>query len=153
MISAELREEFTTLLNAHIPGLHVNGSKATGHVPWREDNHPSFSADLGKGVWYDHARREGGGVKEFKARLGLNGAGSQKTKKVVTTYDYQDERGTLLFQVVRFEPKDFLQRRPDGNNQWIWNLTGTRRVLYHLPQLCMADTVYIVEGEKDADRL
>lgn len=153
MISSELREEFTNLLHAHVPSLHITGSQATGHVPWREDAHPSFSADLEKGVWYDLARKEGGGVKEFKARLRMNGTGSQKTREVVDTYDYQDESGTLLFQVVRYEPKGFAQRRPDGRSGWVYDLKGARRVLYHLPRLCMADTVYIVEGEQDADRL
>jgi DNA primase len=32
-------------------------------------------------------------------------------------------------------------------------MSGTRRVLYHLPEILAAETVYIVEGEKDADKL
>src|ERR1700694_1970852 len=28
-------------------------------------------------------------------------------RTIVATYDYQDEHGALLFQVVRFDPKDF----------------------------------------------
>ncbi|MFP6890172.1 MAG: toprim domain-containing protein, partial [Nitrospinota bacterium] len=68
-------------------------------------------------------------------------------------YDYRDENGELLFQAVRFEPKLFRQRRPDGQGGWMWNLKDTRRVLYRLPDLQGKKTVYIVEGEKDADRL
>src|ERR1051325_7355501 len=34
------------------------------------------------------------------------------TVKIVTSYDYYDEAGTLLYANVRFEPKDFKQRRP-----------------------------------------
>jgi hypothetical protein len=30
--------------------------------------------------------------------------------EIVAEYDYRDETGDLLFQVVRFEPKDFRQR-------------------------------------------
>ena len=81
---------------------------------------------------------------------------SDFTKKIVATYDYRDEAGKVLFQVVRLEPKDFRQRRPDGNGGWIWNLDGVKRVLYHLPELIkapMQDWIYIVEGEKDADNL
>ena len=62
----------------------------------------------------------------------------------------------LQFQAVRFEPKGFAQRRPDGNGGWIWNLDGVQRVLYRLPELLAADTadwVLIAEGEKDVDRL
>lgn len=76
--------------------------------------------------------------------------------RIVTTYDYRDEAGTLLYQVVRYQPKGFRQRRPDGRGSWVWNMTGVRRVLYHLAELVAAEpdcTVYIVEGEKAADRL
>src|SRR5262245_3843677 len=141
MISADLREEFITLLHDHVSGLHINSSKATGRVPWREDAHPSFSADLDKGVWYDHARNEGGGIKEFKARLGLNGTGQHQSPRIVATYDYRDESGTLLFQVVRYEPKDFRSRRPDGTGGWVWNLNGVRRILYRLPEILNVETV------------
>jgi predicted ATP-dependent serine protease len=152
-VKSDLREEFVKLLSAHVPGLHINGAKATGHVPWRDDEHPSFSADLSEGVWYDHARQEGGGVKEFKQRLGLNGAGHSQARTIVATYDYRDESGALLYQVVRYEPKAFSRRRPDGNGGWIWELGNVRRVLYNLPEVLKAETIYIVEGEKDADRL
>ena len=89
--------------------------------------------------------------------------------RIVATYDYRDETGTLLFQVCRIEPgddgrkKDFRQRRPllsdDGKpiaGKWEWKVKGTRHVLYRLPELLAADPsrpVLICEGEKDADRL
>lgn len=76
--------------------------------------------------------------------------------RIVATYDYRDADGQLLFQVVRFEPKAFRQRRPDGRGGWIWKLGRTPRVLYRLPELLVAgenDWVFVVEGEKDADRL
>jgi len=76
--------------------------------------------------------------------------------KIIKTYDYKDESGQLLYQVVRYEPKDFRQRRPDGEGCWIWNLDGVRRILYRLQELLQAnatDWVFIVEGEKDVDRL
>ncbi len=73
---------------------------------------------------------------------------------IAATYDYRDERGKLLFQVVRYYPKDFRQRQPDGKGDWIWNLKGVRRILYRLPELIKApDPVFIVEGEKDVDNL
>lgn len=78
------------------------------------------------------------------------------TSRIVAEYDYVDERGQLLYQAVRFAPKTFRARRPDGNGGWVWNISGVNRVLYRLPQLLAADpreTVFVVEGEKDADRL
>ena len=77
--------------------------------------------------------------------------------KIVATYDYTDEFGTLLFQVVRLAPKTFRQRRPDGKGGWIWNLEGVTRVLYRLPDLIEAIAlerrVFVVEGEKDVETL
>ena len=75
-------------------------------------------------------------------------------RKIVATYPYLDERGTSLYEVVRFEPKDFRQRRPNGNG-WDWNLGDVRRVLYHLPALLQSAprAVFVVEGEKDVHAL
>lgn len=78
------------------------------------------------------------------------------SRRVSVTYDYTDESGTLLYQAVRYDPKGFSQRRPDGHGGWAWTLNGTRRVLYRLPDLLAADSeraVFVCEGEKDADRL
>ena len=76
-------------------------------------------------------------------------------RSIVTAYDYRDEGGTVLYQCVRFAPKDFRQRRPDGAG-WKWNLQGVRLVPYRLPDVLADDQdrpVYLVEGEKDADAL
>lgn len=77
---------------------------------------------------------------------------------IAALYDYCDETGRVLYQVVRKTTpsggKKFLQRRPDGAGDWVWSISGTRRVPYRLPELLKADrsrVVYIVEGEKDAD--
>jgi hypothetical protein len=80
----------------------------------------------------------------------------QDKAEITATYDYTDEAGKLLIQVVRYEPKRFAQRRHGGPGepQWIWKLGDTRRVLYRLPEvLAEQEHVYIVEGEKDADAL
>jgi hypothetical protein len=97
----------------------------------------------------EHAKRSS----DFAKDAGSRGGSAGKRK----SYDYSDADGTLLHQVVRFEPKDFRQRRPDGRGGWIWNLNGVRRVLYRLPELIEAiangHVVLIVEGEKDVDTL
>lgn len=74
-------------------------------------------------------------------------------RTIAATYPYRDEAGALLFEVVRFCPKDFRQRRPDGAGGWHWNLENTRRVVYRLPELQRQRNVIVAEGEKDADRL
>ena len=35
-------------------------------------------------------------------------------EKLIDTYDYRDEAGQVLYQVLRFEPKAFRQRAKDG---------------------------------------
>lgn len=73
---------------------------------------------------------------------------------ILQTYDYRDEKEKLLSQTVRFTPKAFKQRRPDGADGWIWDLKRVRRVLYRLPELIKGnDPVFILEGEKDVDNL
>ncbi len=74
-------------------------------------------------------------------------------------YDYTDADGHLLYQVCRTPDKQFPQRRPDPTSEsgWRWNLEGVDRVLYRLPEVLDSasegGTVYITEGEKDADAI
>lgn len=78
-------------------------------------------------------------------------------KKIVAVYSYTDERGELLYENVRFEPKDFRQRQFDAHGKEIWNLKDVRRVPYRLPELIenvrKAAEIWLCEGEKDADNL
>ena len=71
--------------------------------------------------------------------------------KVVAIYDYTDEEGKVLFQVLRYNPKAFRNRRQDGHGGWIWNLDGVRPVVYRLRDVIKANTVLILEGEKDVE--
>lgn len=78
--------------------------------------------------------------------------------RIVAEYDYCDENGVLLFQVVRLEGKRFFQRRPDPERpgQWLSNLDGTPRPLYRLQEVKAAPPtamIFIAEGEKDCDYL
>jgi hypothetical protein len=91
------------------------------------------------------------------ARDAVAGEGPLDKRRIAAVYDYTDLAGNLFFQVVRFEPKEFRQRRPDAKGGWIWNLEGIKdRPLYRLRDVCHAkphETIFVVEGEKDADRL
>lgn len=75
----------------------------------------------------------------------------------VDTWNYVDEEGTLVYQVLKFPGKQFRQRRPLPTGDWAWNLTGVQRPLYRLPAVLQAISeghpVWVCEGEKDADRL
>jgi putative DNA primase/helicase len=98
----------------------------------------------------DHVR-EKAGLGSFKTK-----SNSDRPKsRVVATYNYTDESGKILYRVVRHDPKDFRQQRPDGSGGWIWSLGETRRVIYRWPELLQYPdaTVFVAEGEKDADRV
>lgn len=89
----------------------------------------------------------------------INNVSLAPEPKIVKTYDYTDENGKLLFQSVRYDPKDFRQRRPDGKGGWINSLKNADRVFvvrlvpYNLPGIIKSKSVIIVEGEKDADNI
>lgn len=73
-------------------------------------------------------------------------------RRVTAEYEYQDEEGVVLYRVLRFRPKGFTQERYE-RGQFVPGLNGVRRVLYRLPEVTQAAEVYIVEGEKDVERL
>jgi 5S rRNA maturation endonuclease (ribonuclease M5) len=79
--------------------------------------------------------------------------------EAVAVYDYADEAGTLLFQVLRTADKQFPQRVPDRSRPkgWRWSLGDTRRVLYRLPKVIEAvkdgEFIWVCEGEKDVQAL
>src|SRR5215813_6739931 len=70
-------------------------------------------------------------------------------RDVEAIYDYTDESGKLLYQVLRHHGKKFNQRRPDGTGLWKWGLGDIRRVPFRLPKLQNAEFVAVCEGEKD----
>jgi hypothetical protein len=127
--------------------------------PAHDDQHASLSIDAGAHggvVLKCHAGCATRGVLEAG---GLTMADLQPSSlvpepsRIIATYSYLDEAHHEVYQVLRLAPKSFRQRRPDGAGGWLWHLDGVRRVLYRLPHLSGATTVWIVEGEKDADRL
>lgn len=74
----------------------------------------------------------------------------------VAQYNYCNLDGEILFAKVRYEPKSFSVKHPNGMG-WEKGLGSARRVLYRLPEvkraIALGETVYVVEGEKDCDRL
>ena len=130
-----------------------SGSGWIAKCPAHEDGNPSLSINENDGKILLHCHA--GCTTEAVCRAAgielreLFTDNKPTPRLVMDEYDYVDEGGALLFQVVRYEPKDFRQRRPDPNGGWSWSLNGTRRVLYRLPELLKAKSVLIVEGEKD----
>jgi hypothetical protein len=80
--------------------------------------------------------REGG----TPARPAAAAAGAPTTEpaKIVAECAYTDEKSAPLFQVIRYEPKEFRQRKRADNGEWTWRLGDVRRVIYHLPEITVA---------------
>ncbi len=161
--------------------LRRQGDEWRGPCPLHGGDGPNFAVDPEAGRWYCHSQcREGGDAFDFlheregldfpealsllAGRAGVPAATARHTPprpgpvgREAVAYDYTDGEGALLYQAVRFEPKGFRQRRPDGASGWVWGLGDTPRVLYRLPEVLAAvekgRPVYVVEGEKDADAL
>lgn len=130
--------------------------------PAHDDRTPSLSVARGNGQPVVLTCHAGCSADAVLDRLGLtwadlcddNGRDRRpEPKRIDQVYRYHDEAGAELFQVVRFTPKGFAQRTPDGR----WGLNGARRVPYRLPELTAAvaagEPVWIAEGEKDVHAL
>jgi 5S rRNA maturation endonuclease (ribonuclease M5) len=122
--------------------------------PAHDDKNPSLSLwDVdGEVLVHCHAGCEQSAVVAALRAGGLWSAPPHSSSVIVATYDYCDETGQLLYQVVRTEPKGFFQRHPDSYGGWI-NRKGKRQVLYHLHDVVEAPIVFLTEGEKDAETL
>lgn len=135
-------------------GARRSGSAWMAKCPAHDDTNPSLSIrdEDGKVLLHCHAGcRQADVIAALKAR-GLWQPDHTARSRIVETYDYTDEDGKLLYQVVRYEPKDFKQRRPGPGGDWVWK-KGLRQVLYRLPELLDAPIVFVVEGERDCETL
>lgn len=135
-----------------------------------EDKNPSLSVFLKAGEFRHHCHAcgisgdvldligsienipdAGHRIGRFKEIAGI----TEGKKKIIKTYNYTDAEGRLLFQVVRYEPKGFAQRRPDPNDpsKFIYNLQGVSLVPFNLPAILKSQYSFLVEGEGDCETL
>jgi hypothetical protein len=131
----------------------------------REEHAGDLERNEAAGTYAHRASGPCGCGKEHAPQAPISLPRAFKLWEFSETYDYQDENGALLFQVVRYPApwKTFRQRqpllldaKPKRRTDWQWDLDGITPVLYRLPQLLAADPGEIVwypEGEKDVDRL
>src|SRR5689334_24396862 len=115
-------------------GARKSGTGWMAKCPAHDDRNPSLSIrELdGKVLLHCHAGcTQADVIGALKARGLWDEAQEHASRTIKAIYDYTDERGELHYQVLRFEPKDFRHRRPDGGGGWIWKKSPCQ-VLYHL---------------------
>jgi Toprim-like len=78
--------------------------------------------------------------------------GTQKAP-IVATYYFRDVSGEVRYRKQRSAEKEFWFERPDGQGGWTKDIKGVERVVYRVNELQGRTHIFIVEGEKDADRL
>ena len=154
--SAEVPPILQRVLNKLEEVTHSGGLQYKARCPAHDDGHASLSVswgDKGKVILNCHANCT---YTDIAKALGLGKNDLEQRKRMVATYDYENEDGELVYQAVRYEPKSFSQRQPDGNGGWIYSTKGLDSIPFHLPALAEAvangaedDTIWIVEGEKD----
>src|ERR1700741_4774614 len=146
--------EYFESLTGRRPRVNHKG-EAMLPCPCHDDRNPSLSINARKRVWHCFACNKGGGITQFEMLLrkcdratarrelrtwlkGKTSGGEATRREIVETYDYTDETGVLLKQVVRFSPKGFAQRKPDGKGGWIWNVQDVRSLPYRLSEVLRA---------------
>ena len=160
-------EQVAAYYAGRAPRVRQHGREWRGPCPLHDGNDDNFAVKSETGMWYCHSLcQRGGSMVDFEMALTgsdfrraaaevdrIVGQAPATNRRIVKTYDYEDEHGVLLYQVVRYEPKTFRQRRPDGCGGWIWKTKGVPQVLYRRSKLKDAETVIVVEGEKDVESL
>ncbi len=166
-----MRDPLREVVLPRLEGVKASAGKFMARCPAHEDSTASLSLDVGKDqpvVLHCHANCE---PDDILAKLGLSWADLSTPRDelsepewtpagpAVAVYDYTDEVGNLLYQVLRTLDKQFRQRVPDSLSKtgWTWRLGDVRRVLYRLPKVIEAvragHEVYVCEGEKDVRTL
>jgi putative DNA primase/helicase len=144
----------------------------TALCPAHDDTHPSLDIDAGPDKVLVNCRSRGCTAAAIVEALGLDlrdlfdddtrRNGHRVRPELVASYPYTNEDGSLLFGVERWQPgfdgkpKSFVQV-PASGRRGRGAMSGVRRVLYRLPGVLAAvaagETVFVCEGEKDADAL
>jgi hypothetical protein len=149
-------------------------------LPHHNDSTPSFNVSLAKGsggVWSCMGCGKSGKLVELEMYLSEDASSNvispqEAMRKVIgrlhslgvregTTgkgdmiYDYCDEEGEVISQVVRpgGDKAKTYQRRPNPNDpdRYLKGLGNAPRVLYRLTEVKQADLVILVEGEPDVE--
>ncbi len=145
-----------------------SGSGFTTCCPAHNDNHPSLSINEGNDGKILLNCFAGCAIDAICNSIGIpvsdlfaTRSDQQQMKRII--YPYQDETGHELYRKIRIEPgfdgkdKSFYSEHTDKNGQICRSLHGCKKVLYRFPEVLKGISngapIFLVEGEKDADKL
>jgi AAA domain/CHC2 zinc finger len=158
----------------HYFGIRLQGQRIgsgpgiTAKCPFHEDRTASLSINLEKAVWKCHAGCGAGGMLDFEQKFVGCDRDTAKAKiaellgekqmfafnqQPEAVYQYQDTNGVVVFEKVRYLGKRFMQRKPTGKGGYEYKLGDCLKPLYRLPEVLVANEIFICEGEKDADNV
>jgi len=158
-----------------------NGLASHCPFPNHRDKNPSFSVELvdyNGGRWKCDGCEKHGKLVDFELYLSEDSKGAtidpaeahalvvkrlrsvgvkEGAAKKDVVFDYCDADGELISQTVRpgGDKKRMYRRRPNPDNpdRYIRNAKGCTHVLYMLPEVLDSETVMVVEGEPDVQRV
>lgn len=153
-----------------------DGKQALGLCPFHGDNKRSLSVRLENGAFNCKAcGKRGTGIvglfqavkglefgeahneMERRAGLAVTVFGGKQKKPKPFRFEYFDQEGTLVYFKERWQTPEgkrfvFLHLDENGHRQ-VGKPNGNPALLYRLPEVLRADTVYVTEGEAHADFL
>lgn len=149
---------------------------------WRGGTNPN-SVAMNKDGYYDHSRKEGGGIIDLVAVVQFGGdkqlaqdelgrhyglepkmvsrrLSSSRYDELladgyveVSRHVYKDLDGTPRHIAVKLSHPTHGKEFLQARGDGSWGVSGVELVLYNLPAVAASEYVMVVEGEKDADRL
>lgn len=167
----ELPDDWKKLFAEKLKQLKIVGDQVNAICPFHNDTRNSFSLHRITSQWKCFAGCGQGNYWTFKKKLEDPTFKLPETdetipvekkrefemegRKIKAAYTYHNEVGVPLYQVIRYEPKAFRQRRILADGSFDWSLEGIRRYPYKLPEIQKEKdrTLLWVEGEKDVERL
>ncbi len=179
MSQSSIRKTRFDYFSKYLPDIkYSEHGDISARCPFHFDNVNSLSISLDKGFFKCHAGscKQGGlvafesfinnGLSKAEAKKNVFGllpetaavVGSNTSAQSHIDYIYTDAKGNELF-FKRRRPlpdgkKDIRYCHRDSGGNVITHARGIdTRVLYNLPEVLAADTVFITEGEKASDRL
>ena len=148
-----------TEFTSHLEGVKRSSKGYEALCPCHPDHNPSLDLEVkdGKVLFICRIGCAQSDLVAFFRSKGLFSGGARpgsfpeafKGQMILQRYAYADEDGTVLFHVCRTAGKEFPIHSPEGK----WGRNKARLVLYNLPAVLKAESVFLVEGERDVHTL